>query len=417
MKLWQKARPQGDKATRGQGDGGTGPQGNGNGGTGVEGAVCAFTAGQDRALDRRLVRYDCLASMAHAMALGRAGLLTKAEVDGLVKELGAIVALDAKGEYSFGPDDEDCHTAIENHLTAKLGDAGKKIHAGRSRNDQVAAALRLYYKDELEAVEDLADGLSDAIRTFEEKSGAVQMPGYTHTRKAMPSTAGLWAGSFLDSIADSLLMLNLSAELVDRCPLGSAAGYGSPAELDRQYTSDLLGFAEVQENPLYVQNGRGKLEAFMLHALSQLMLDMNKLATDIILFTMPELGYFTLPDALCTGSSIMPQKKNPDVLELVRAKYHVVTSLEARVLGIAGNLLSGYNRDMQLTKGAVMEAFDTVKECLSMMALVMEGLGVDAERCGAAMTPELFAAHEAHALAKKGVPFRDAYRKVGGNYV
>ena len=379
-------------------------------------AVCAFTAGEDHVLDRKLVKYDCLASIAHARTLGKAGILTGAEVNALVKELEAIISLDASGKFAITPEDEDCHTAIENQLTKKLGDAGKKIHTGRSRNDQVAAALRLYYKDELASVKKMALELSSSIRTFDKKFGAVQMPGYTHTRKAMPSSAGIWAGSFLDSLADSLRMLELAAELVDRCPLGSAAGYGSPVELDRAYTSELLGFASVQQNPLYVQNGRGKQEAFLLHAMSQLMLDLNKLATDIILFTAGELGYFTLPDALCTGSSIMPQKKNPDVLELVRAKYHVVTSLEARVLGMSGNLISGYNRDLQLTKGPVMESFVTVKNCLAMMSLVMKGLGVNKARCKAAMTEELYAAQKAHELVKKGVPFRDAYRKVGGKY-
>jgi argininosuccinate lyase len=380
-------------------------------------AVCDFTAGEDHILDQRLVKYDCLASIAHARTLGRAGILSKADVGKLVAELNAIIALDAAGDFRIGPEDEDCHTAIENHLTKNAGDAGKRIHAGRSRNDQVAAALRLYYKDELWAVRKMALGLSSDIRAFGQKNKRVQMPGYTHTRKAMPSTVGIWAGSFLDSISDSLRMLRLSSELFDRCPLGSAAGYGSPVELDREYTSELLGFGSVQHNPLYVQNGRGKLEAFLLHAMSQLMLDLNKMATDIILFTTGEFGFFTLPDGLCTGSSIMPQKKNPDVLELVRAKYHVVSSLEYRVMGISGDLISGYNRDLQLTKGPVMEAFDTVKECLAMMSLVVKGLGVNRVRCRAAMTEELYAAERAYELVKKGVPFRDAYRKVGRKYV
>ena len=380
-------------------------------------AVCDFTAGEDHILDQRLVKHDCRASIAHARALGKAKILSKSDAARLVNELENIIALDAAGKFRIRADEEDCHTAIENHLTRALGEAGKRIHAGRSRNDQVAAAIRLCYKDELWAVRKTAQGLSSEIRTFCQKHGRVQMPGYTHTRKAMPSTVGIWAGSFLDAIADSLRILELSAELFDRCPLGSAAGYGSPVELDREYTSELLGFGSVQRNPLYVQNGGGKLEAFLLHAISQLMLDMNKMATDIVLFTTGEFGYFTLPDELCTGSSIMPQKKNPDVLELVRAKYHVVTSLESRVLGISGNLISGYNRDLQLTKGPVMEAFDTVKDCLAMMSLVMKGLGVDTARCKSAMTEELYAAKRAHELVRKGMPFRDAYRKVGRKYV
>ncbi len=379
-------------------------------------AVCDFTAGEDHVLDQRLVRHDCLASMAHARALRRAGFLSGRDAGRLVRELERILALDAAGKFHIRPDEEDCHTAIENHLTERLGDAGKRIHAGRSRNDQVAASLRLYCREEIGAVRRLATALLADVRAFCRRHGRVAMPGYTHTRKAMPSSVGIWAGSFHDSISDSLRVLELSAALLDRCPLGSAAGYGSPADLDRELVAGELGFGSVQVNPLYVQNGRGKLEGFLLHALAQLMLDLNRMATDIILFSAVEFGYFTLPDGLCTGSSIMPQKKNPDVLELVRAKYHVVASLEHRVMGISGNLFSGYNRDLQLTKGPVMEAFDTVKACLAMMSLVMGGLGVDRANCRSAMTEELFAAERALKLAKQGLPFRDAYRKVGRRY-
>jgi argininosuccinate lyase len=394
MKLWEKGGRNGGR-----------PQ-----------SVCAFTAGEDHVLDRRLVKYDCLASMAHARALRKSGLLSGRDLNRLVTELRHIIALDAAGKFRIKPDEEDCHTAIENFLERRLGDAGKRIHAGRSRNDQVAAALRLYYRDELASVIRLASSLRSDIGGFSRRHGRVPMPGYTHTRKAMPSSVGVWAGSSLDSLCDSLRMLALAAELFDQNPLGSAAGYGSPLRLDQKRVARELGFASAQENPLYVQNGRGKLEGFMLHALSQVMLDLNKMATDIILFTTAEFGYFTLPDELCTGSSIMPQKKNPDVLELVRAKYHVVSSLECRVMGISGNLISGYNRDLQLTKGAVMEAFDTVKACLSMMSQVVKGLGVDGARCRSAMTEELFAAGKAIELARKGVPFRDAYRELGRKY-
>jgi len=382
----------------------------------IRAAVCAFTAGEDHILDKKLVRYDCLASIAHARTLCKAGILSKKDTDKLVAGLEEIIDLDASGNFLIAPEDEDCHTAIENHLSRTLGDAGKRIHAGRSRNDQVAAALRLYYKEELSTVRKQALILSSALRSFQRKHGAVPMPGYTHTRKAMPSSVEIWAGSFRDAISDSIRIMELASELTDRCPLGSAAGYGSPLELDRRYTSKLLGFAAVQKNPLYVQNGRGKLEALILHAMTQVMLDMNRMATDIILFTTVEFGFFTMPDALCTGSSIMPQKKNPDVLELVRASYHVVASLEYSVLGMTANLPSGYNRDLQLTKGPVMEAFATTGECLEMMALIMKWLGVDNARCKSAMTEELHAAGKALSLVKKGVPFRDAYRKVGRRY-
>jgi argininosuccinate lyase len=375
-------------------------------------AVEEFTVGDDYLLDRQLVRYDCLASIAHATMLGRVGVLEDQEVQSLVDELSSIIALDERGEFEVLREHEDCHTAIENHLTRQLGDLGQKIHTGRSRNDQVVAALRLYYKDRLGRCKGLVADLVQSIEGFVARHGGVKFPGYTHTRKAMPSTMGLWAGSFAESMDDNLRLLDLAVELIDQNPLGTGAGYGVPLEVDREQTAQLLDFARVQTNPLYVQNSRGKFEATILHAMSQVMLDLNRLAADLIVFSMPELGYFELPEELCTGSSIMPQKRNPDVLELMRARYHLVVAYEFQVENTVGNLLSGYNRDVQLTKGPTMKGLEVTLESLAVAALVFERLGVNEERCAAGLTDEVYATERVYELVKQGVPFREAYRRV-----
>ncbi len=371
-----------------------------------------FTVGEDYLLDQRLVRYDCLASIAHAKTLGRAGMLEEVEVQQLTEELSRIIRLDEAGEFPILPGQEDCHTAIENHLTRELGELGEKIHTGRSRNDQVLAALRLYYKEELAQCQGLISHLAQSIEQFAARSGKVELPGYTHTRKAMPSSVGLWAGSFVESMEDNLGLLSAVSDLIDQSPLGTGAGYGVPMDLDREYTARQLGFARVQQNPIYTQNSRGKFEATILHALTQVLFDLNKMATDLIVFSMPELGYFELPEELCTGSSMMPQKRNPDVLELVRGRYHLVVSFEFQVKNVMANLLSGYNRDQQLTKAPVMRGFDVTKESLSVMALVFDNLGVNAGRCEVGLTEEIYATARVYELVKKGVPFREAYRRV-----
>jgi argininosuccinate lyase len=371
-----------------------------------------FTVGDDYLLDQRLVRYDCLASIAHATMLGRVGILHDEEVKALVDELRRVIELDEQGKFQVLREHEDCHTAIENHLTRELGELGEKIHTGRSRNDQVLAALRLYYKAELVGCEKLVAALVQSIEEFAARHGEVALPGYTHTRKAMPSSVGLWAQSFVDSMDDNGKLIDVALDLIDQCPLGTGAGYGVPLELDREYVAKLLEFGRVQENPIYAQNSRGKFEVTILHALTQVMLDLNRIATDLILFSMPELGYFELPEELCTGSSIMPQKRNPDVLELVRARYHQVVAWEFQVKTTVANLVSGYNRDLQMTKGPVMKGFLAAQESLAVMALVFEKLGVDEERCAAGLTDEVYATARVHELVKQGIPFREAYRRV-----
>lgn len=371
-----------------------------------------FTVGEDYLLDQELVKYDCLASIAHARMLGRIGVLEEQEVEKLVAELKTIIVLDERGDFEILREHEDCHTAIENHLTEKLGDLGEKIHTARSRNDQVLAALRLYHKEELARCKELINRLIASIEKFVGKYGQIEFPGYTHTRKAMPSSIGLWGESFVDSMRDNLRLVDVALELVDQSPLGTGAGYGVPLDVDREHTAQLLGFERVQRNPIYTQNSRGKFESTILHALTQAMFDLNKIATDVIAFSMPELGYFQLPEEMCTGSSIMPQKRNPDALELVRARYHVVVSYELQVKSTIANLPSGYNRDVQLTKGPTMRGLDATKQSLSVMALVFDHLGINEQRCAAGLTADIYATAKVYELVKNGVPFREAYRRV-----
>lgn len=372
----------------------------------------AFTVGEDYQVDQKLVQYDCQASKAHASMLYKIGILTEDEHEKLCNELDRIIELHKNGRFTISVNDEDCHTAIENYLTESLGETGKKIHTGRSRNDQVLAALRLYYKEMLLDAKKKILSLQKAVDTLIKTWGSVPIPGYTHTRKAMPSSVGLWAGALKAALDDDLLQLKSVYDLIDQSPLGSGAGYGVPLKLDRKSVADDLGFAKVQENPIYVQTSRGKFDAALLHFISFVLFDANKVATDLILFTMPDFGFFTLPDTFLTGSSIMPQKKNPDVLELIRANYHQVLGYEMQVKSLIANLLSGYHRDFQLLKKPVMYALDILLTTLSMLTLVFENLQVDEKKCKNAMTPELYATEKVYDLVKEGMSFREAYQRV-----
>lgn len=375
-----------------------------------------FTVGNDYLLDKKLLKYDCLASIAHAKMLCKMGILTKDECSQLINALNEIIVLDNKGTFVINKEDEDCHTAIENYLVKKLGDVGKKIHTARSRNDQVLTALRMYYKEEIKEILKETEAFVKTLDGFKGKNSKIEIPGYTHMRKAMPSSVGLWAEAFIESMEDNKKLLMCALELVDQSPLGTGAGYGMPLKIDRKMTSDELGFKKVQNNPIYVQISRGKFESSIVHALTQVMFDLNKIASDLILFSMPEFGYFELPPEFCTGSSIMPQKKNPDVLELVRGKYHLVVGEEFKLKSISSNLISGYNRDMQLTKEPVMKSFEITKESLSVMNLVVGKLKVNAENCKKAMTKELFATEKVYELVKKGIPFREAYKQISKEF-
>ncbi len=280
----------------------------------------AFETKGDLLMDQKLVKYDCLASIAHAKMLCKINILSKSELAKLEKGLLEILSLNSQGKFLLKIGDEDMHTKIENFLTEKYGEAGQKIHTGRSRNDQILTAIRLYSKEIMEKIKQELIRLIKSFENFSKKYGLIKMPGYTHMQKAMPSSIGLWAGSFMDSFKDDCVLLNTAMELNDQSPLGSAAGYGTPLKLDREYTAKLLGFAKVQNNSLYCQNSKGKIEAVILAALTQILLTINKFASDIMLFTTTEFNFFQVSDKVTTGSSMMPQKKNLDLAELLRSK-------------------------------------------------------------------------------------------------
>jgi argininosuccinate lyase len=376
-----------------------------------------FTVGNDFLLDKELVKYDVLGSIAHATMLNKINIIDNNELQKLKKTLIEILELDKKNKFEIKQEDEDVHTAIENYLTKKLGNLGKKIHTARSRNDQVLTALRLYEKEELKEIKMLLGQYNGSLLTITKKYGKIKIPGYTHMQKAMPTDVKTWLGSFISSIEDNLKLLDATYSIIDKSPLGSAAGFGIPSiKINKKMTASLMGFSEAMSNPMYAQLSRGKLEATILHLLSQIMLDLNKLSTDLMLFNMQEFGFISLPKDFCTGSSIMPQKKNPDVLELVRAKYHVVLGEEFKVKSMISNLISGYNRDLQLTKEPVISSLEIVKSCIKMMVLTVSKIKIDEKKCEEALTKELYATEEAYKLVKKGIPFREAYKKVSRKF-
>jgi argininosuccinate lyase len=376
-----------------------------------------FTTGNDYLLDMHLIEFDCVASQAHAKMLGKAGFLTEEEVGAIVSELDTLINLIKEGKFCIEPEQEDCHTAIEAYLTQKLGEPGKKIHTGRSRNDQVLTALRLYTKAKLKQIVEEVNATVASINGFVKRTGAEPIPGFTHSRKAMPSSTKMWAECFRDALIDDLTILNCAQSLVDQSPLGTGAGYGIPLPIDREYTAKELGFAKVQQNPVYAQHSRSKFDTLCVHALSQIMLDLNRMATDLLLFTLPEFDLFELPESFLTGSSIMPQKKNPDVLELIRAKFHEVSGYESSIRNCSASLISGYNRDVQICKEPLMKAFAASRQTLIISQLLFKNLNVNRAKCQSAMTEELFATEQAYKLVQNGVPFRDAYREIAKKYM
>jgi len=384
----------------------------------VDATALAFSAGDEYLLDQRLVPYDCRASAAHVKMLRKIGVLDKNETDRLVRGLKEIRRLHAENRFLITHEQEDCHTAIEEWLVSHVGRAGQKIHLGRSRNDQVLAAVRLYQKDTLRQVGKHLGRFKKALLKAIAKSGEIAFPGYTHMQRAMPSNIGTWLGAFAAAVDDDVQLLDVTLTLIDQSPLGTGAGYGIPIfQLDRKMTAREMKFAKIQLNPVYAQMSRGKFESVILNVLSQVMFILNRLATDLLIFSTKEFGFVSLPESMCTGSSIMPQKKNPDVLELVRGKYHDVLSAEFRVKSLIGNLMSGYQRDLGLTKKPIFDSFDTTLGCLEIMCLVVSRMKIDKDACDAAMSDEIYATEEAYRLVEKGMPFRQAYRRVGQKYV
>lgn len=375
-----------------------------------------YTVGNDYLLDNKLLKFDCQASIAHAKMLNKINILTDEELNSLVHELENIILLHEKGEFQIQKSDEDCHTAIENHLTEKLGEAGKKIHTARSRNDQVLTALRLYYQENLDLIQSQMNTFKQTIEKKSVEFNGIKIPGYTHTRKAMVTSIDIWLEAFGDSMADNQKFLSNVMTIISQSPLGTGAGYGIPLKVERTFTSDLLGFQKPQNNPIYTQNSRGKFESLILSLLSYIMFDLNKIASDLILFTMPGIDFFKLPDEFTTGSSIMPQKKNPDVMEIMRGNYHKVLSLEMRVKSMMSNLIMGYHRDFQLFKEAIMEAFEVVIASMDIVDHVINGLEVNVDVCEKHIDEEVCATEKVYELVAKGMPFRDAYRTISEEF-
>lgn len=384
----------------------------GSGDAPLDPRVLAYTAGEDRALDQRLLPWDVVGSLGHIESLRRAKLLTPREHERLRAALRRALRLVQEGALTVEAGDEDAHSALEKHLVQTLGPLGEKVHTGRSRNDQVICALRLLAKDRLLAIAHAALDAAEALAGWGARHARVVFPGYTHQRRAMPSTIGLWAGGFAEALLDDLGPLDAVFALTDRSPLGSAAGYGVPLPLDRGAAARALGFASVQRNVTAVQASRGKLEAQTIAALWGFAFDLGKLSWDAILFSSEEFGFFTLPPVLATGSSIMPQKRNPDVFEMTRARAASLDGLLVEAMALAGGLPSGYHRDLQATKGSFLRALDLLDEMLRMIAFAVPALGVDEARCAAALSPELFATDEALRRVREGASFRGAYREV-----
>jgi argininosuccinate lyase len=371
-----------------------------------------FTVGKDYLTDMKLIKYDVIASIAHAEMLAKVGYLSNEELEKLKVALEKLSKLIDSNQFSISPDEEDCHTAIENFLVREVGEIGKKIHMARSRNDQVLTVLRLLYKDELKRIEKLIQELKKQILQFSKMFGRIKFAGFTHTRKAMPTNFRTWSMALYDALDDDLRILRLVFELIDRSPLGTGAGYGVPAKIDRHFTAQKLGFKSIQKNPIHAQLSRGKYESLLLHSLSQISFDLNRFASDIIFFSLAEIGYLSLPRKLCTGSSIMPQKLNPDPLELVRAYHNRIVAKQMECAMITSNLITGYHRDFQLLKETVLEAFEIVEQLLLVMKLIFETLEVNEEKCRASLTKEVLATAKVYELVERGIPFRDAYRIV-----
>lgn len=371
-----------------------------------------FLAGADVELDAQLARWDVLGSLAHARVLHRAGLLTAQELVALQGALIRLLEEIEAGRFSLSPDDEDVHTAVENRLVAELDELGKKLHTGRSRNDQVLVDTRLYAKEALLTIAHKLSTLVAALLAFARKHEKTPMPGYTHTRRAMPTTVGHWAAAYAEAGLDHLQFLKAAYRQNDRCPLGAAAGYGVPLPLDRTLAAKLLGFSGVQMSTLWAITSRGIVEFMVVAALAALALTLSRLTSDLVLFSAEEFGFFELPRAFTTGSSLMPHKRNPDGPELLRGRSsHVLGALVDLILVVKG-LPSGYHRDTQETKGPLLQALTVMQEELEVLSPLIEGLEVHEERLRAALSPELFVTDKVLELAQQGVPFREAYRRV-----
>lgn len=379
----------------------------------VNAEIDRFTVGRDREMDMYLAKYDVLGSMAHIIMLESIGLLTSDELKILLEELKNIYASVERGEFVIEDGIEDVHSQVELMLTRRLGDVGKKIHSGRSRNDQVLVDLKLFIRAQLKSVAEAVERLFHVLISQSNRYKDVLMPGYTHLQIAMPSSFGLWFGAYAESLVDDMMFLQAAYKTCNRNPLGSAAGYGSSFPLDREMTTRLLGFDSMNYNVVYAQMGRGKVERNVSFALASIAGTLSKMAFDACMFSCQNFGFVKLPDECTTGSSIMPHKKNPDVFELTRAKCNKIQALPQQIMMIMNNLPSGYFRDLQIIKEVFLPAFEELEDCLQMATYIMEKIKINEHILDDDKYLYMFSVEEVNRLASEGMPFRDAYKKVG----
>jgi len=388
MKLWQK-----DKASLKE--------------------VEIFTVGKDREMDVYLAAFDVFGSLAHIQMLESVGLLTKGELSQLQQELKNIYQQIEKGEFRLQDDVEDIHSQVELLLTQKLGDVGKKIHAARSRNDQVLVDIKLFLRNELEELVNAIHPFFELLQTQSEKYKGYLLPGYTHLQLAMPSSFGLWFGAYAESLVDDMITLKGAYDVVNKNPLGSAAGYGSSFPINRTLTTKLLGFADLNYNVVYAQMGRGKAEKIVAQSLTNVADTLSKLSMDACLYLNQNFGFISFPAELTTGSSIMPHKKNPDVFELIRSHCNRIKALPNEIMMMTTNLPSGYHRDLQLLKEHLFPAFKTLKDCIEIAGLMLNNIEIKKDLLADEKYKYLFSVEEVNKLVNTGMPFRDAYKKVG----
>lgn len=372
-----------------------------------------FTVGNDRELDLELAKYDVIGNIAHAKMLASIGVLTEEECKSLVQELESIGKTVEEGTFTIEDTFEDVHSKIEYLLTEKLGDAGKKIHTARSRNDQVLVDVQLYSKDKLAEIKTDVKALFDLLMSLAEQYKKVLLPGYTHLQIAMPSSFGMWFSAYAESLIDDMYFINAAIKVADQNPLGSAAGYGSSFAINRTMTTELLGFETLKYNSVAAQMGRGKLEKSISFAISSVAATLSKMSMDICLYMSQNFSFIAFPDELTTGSSIMPHKKNPDVFELIRGKCNKLQAMPYEMTLISNNLPSGYHRDLQLLKESLIPNFSTIKSCLEMLHYSLENIQVNKTILEDDKYTYLFSVEAVNTLVQQGVPFRDAYKIVG----
>lgn len=371
-----------------------------------------YMIGASLEVDNRILPFDIEASRAHAQMLAEVGILTSEESRAICAKLDELLGLYRAGRFTVRLEDEDVHTAIENFLVQGLGQIGKKIHTGRSRNDQVLTALRLFSRGEIGEIELALKRSAESILDFALKNEFVPMPGYTHMQRAMPSSVGQWAGAIVEALTNDLIVLRAVKKIINQNPLGSAAGFGTSVPIDRESTTKKLGFSKTQINPIFCQNSRAKFDGLILNALLQIMLTLGKAANDLVVFTSQEFGFFQVDPSLTTGSSIMPQKRNFDVMEILRSNVGVMQGIAVQVQTSGVNLISGYNKDLQNNNKSLLDGFDLVKSSLDIAALVFKNLEPNQDRLAAVFDDiEIFAADYANELVLKGIPFRDAYKR------